>query len=60
MKFEWDNSKARANIRKHGVSFEEASTVLADFYLSLYLTLFICKMKSDWSLLDSQRDSVSL
>ena len=31
MKFEWDNNKARANIRKHGVSFEEASTVLADF-----------------------------
>lgn len=28
--FEWDENKARQNIRKHGVSFEEASTVFAD------------------------------
>ncbi|OYQ65637.1 hypothetical protein B9G53_06640 [Pseudanabaena sp. SR411] len=27
MKFEWDNSKATANFKKHGVSFEEAQTV---------------------------------
>ncbi|BBC26190.1 BrnT family toxin [Pseudanabaena sp. ABRG5-3] len=27
MKFEWDNSKAIANFKKHGVSFEEAKTV---------------------------------
>jgi uncharacterized DUF497 family protein len=27
MEFEWDRSKAAANIRKHGVSFEEAKTV---------------------------------
>ena len=31
MKFVWDNNKALSNIRKHGVSFEEASSVLADF-----------------------------
>ena len=31
LKFVWDNNKALSNIRKHGVSFEEASTVLADF-----------------------------
>ena len=31
MKFVWDNNKALSNIRKHGVSFEEASNVLADF-----------------------------
>ncbi len=30
MKFEWDNKKALANIKKHGVSFEEASTVFGD------------------------------
>ena len=30
MKFEWDHNKALVNINKHGVSFEEASTVLAD------------------------------
>ena len=28
--FEWDHPKARSNLRKHGVSFEEASTVFAD------------------------------
>ena len=28
--FEWDPGKARANLRKHRVSFEEASTVFAD------------------------------
>ena len=27
MEFEWDESKAAANINKHGVSFEEAKTV---------------------------------
>ncbi len=29
--FEWDNSKAESNIIKHKVSFEEASTIFADF-----------------------------
>jgi hypothetical protein len=28
--FEWDLAKARANVEKHGVSFEEAATVFAD------------------------------
>lgn len=28
--FEWDNNKALANLKKHGVSFEEASTVFGD------------------------------
>ncbi|MFN8405612.1 MAG: BrnT family toxin [Anaerolineales bacterium] len=30
MKFEWDPSKAASNIRKHGISFEEAITVFKD------------------------------
>ena len=30
MKCEWDPEKAAANLRKHGVSFEEAATALAD------------------------------
>lgn len=30
MQFEWDPKKSRANWRKHGVSFEEASTVFFD------------------------------
>ena len=28
--FEWDTQKAESNIEKHGVSFEEASTVFRD------------------------------
>lgn len=30
MKFEWDTEKARSNLRKHKVSFEEAATALKD------------------------------
>ena len=29
-RFEWDSRKATTNIRKHGVSFDEASTVFDD------------------------------
>ena len=28
--FEWDNSKAESNLKKHGVSFEEAKTIFDD------------------------------
>jgi uncharacterized DUF497 family protein len=28
--FSWDETKARSNLAKHGVSFEEAATVFAD------------------------------
>ncbi len=28
--FSWDSRKARSNLEKHGVSFEEAATVFAD------------------------------
>ena len=30
MEFEWDERKARANIRKHGVSFHDAATVFGN------------------------------
>ena len=30
MRFEWDHEKAAANITRHGVSFEEASTIFGD------------------------------
>ena len=30
MRFSWDPKKAAANLQKHGVSFEEASTVFRD------------------------------
>jgi uncharacterized DUF497 family protein len=30
IKFEWDPHKARRNLRKHGVEFDEATTIFAD------------------------------
>jgi uncharacterized DUF497 family protein len=30
LNFEWDENKAKSNLAKHGVSFEEASTVFGD------------------------------
>ena len=37
IQFEWDQSKARANLRKHGVSFEEAQSVFHDeFAIQFY------------------------
>ena len=34
MDFEWDETKARANEKKHGVSFVEAAEVFGDDYSS--------------------------
>ena len=33
--FEWDPAKARVNLRKHGISFEEAETAFSDEYALL-------------------------
>lgn len=30
IKFEWDPNKAKINLKKHGISFEEATTVFYD------------------------------
>ena len=30
MRFDWDSKKAQSNLRKHGVSFDEAATVFLD------------------------------
>lgn len=30
--FEWDEAKAKSNLKKHGISFEEAQTVFFDEY----------------------------
>ena len=30
MQFEWDEIKAKSNLKKHGVSFQEATTVFSD------------------------------
>jgi uncharacterized DUF497 family protein len=30
LRFEWDDEKAKANLAKHGVAFEEAATIFSD------------------------------
>jgi uncharacterized DUF497 family protein len=35
LKFEWDFAKASSNIKKHGISFEEARTVFDDDFARL-------------------------
>lgn len=36
MEFEWDEAKAEANLRKHGVSFPEAATAFADSLAAIF------------------------
>ena len=36
MEFEWDDAKAAANDRKHGVTFAEAATAFADPLAALF------------------------
>lgn len=36
MEFEWDSKKAKFNLKKHAVSFEEASSVFADPLAAVY------------------------
>jgi len=35
MSFQWDERKAKANLKKHGVSFEEAKSVFRDVKVRL-------------------------
>jgi len=36
LEFEWDPEKAASNLRKHGVSFEEAASVFNDSQATAY------------------------
>ena len=36
MKFEWNEEKAESNLKKHGVSFEEASTIFGDLSAKMF------------------------
>ena len=36
LEFEWDSKKAASNLRKHGVSFEEAASVFSDVLAAVY------------------------
>ncbi|MFV1872118.1 MAG: BrnT family toxin [Oleiphilus sp.] len=35
LNFEWDANKSASNIKKHGISFDEAKTVFTDEYARL-------------------------
>ena len=36
VRFEWDDDKAKANLKKHKVGFDEASTVFADHLAKIF------------------------
>jgi len=46
--FEWDENKAASNLRKHGVSFELASTVFNDARLLTVADLEHCETEERW------------
>ena len=56
MEFEWDPDKADRNIRTHGVSFEEASTVFADA-LSLTVADPDHSQREEWWLIFGQTEA---
>ena len=48
LQFEWDEKKAKINKRKHGITFEEATTAFADeLSITIYDPLYIVMMKID-------------
>ena len=46
--FDWDEAKAAANERKHGVTFESASSVFYDPYLLTVADLEHCETEERW------------
>jgi hypothetical protein len=46
LRFEWHDKKAIVNKRKHGITFEEASTVFGDsFSITIFMILPIQLLK---------------
>lgn len=39
LSFEWDEGKAKENLKKHRVGFDEATTIFTDPYSITFLTL---------------------
>jgi uncharacterized DUF497 family protein len=54
--FEWDEKKSTANVLKHGVSFELASTVFADPGLLTVADLEHSQIEERWYSLGSASD----
>ncbi|MGI8787326.1 MAG: BrnT family toxin [Pyrinomonadaceae bacterium] len=40
MIFEWDENKAKSNLRKHEIDFEEAQTIFGDPFVATFLDDF--------------------
>jgi len=55
--FTWDPSKAASNLAKHGVSFEEASTVFADPNARIIEDLLHSAAELRWLLVGSSSDN---
>ena len=51
IRFEWDQPKATANLKKHGISFEEAQSVFYDEFAFSSMTMTIRPLKTDSSCL---------
>jgi uncharacterized DUF497 family protein len=47
IKFEWDEAKALKNIEKHGISFQEASTVFYDDFAVQFYDVEHSELKED-------------
>ncbi|WP_133511446.1 BrnT family toxin [Candidatus Thiosymbion oneisti] len=50
MEFEWDSSKAGINLKKHGVSFNEAQTVFDD--------PLACIFDDEWDSFEERRELI--
>lgn len=46
MHFDWDESKAQANLAKHGITFDEAKSVFTDPFYVDFMILIIQMRKS--------------
>ena len=40
-RFEWDETKAKRNLRKHGIDFEDAITVFRDEHAMIELERYV-------------------
>ena len=49
MNFEWDEKKNKTNIKKHGISFQEASSVFLDENAILFDDKVHSTMKKDFA-----------
>lgn len=47
MRFEWDREKAEANLKKHGVTFQEPATVFGDPLAIRSMILIILRKRKD-------------